>query len=332
MASSVLKFSLNGDSMSKLRFAIAAVLVVALGCPNGWSQTVRTIKFVNPFPPGGAADIVARIFAEQIGRAQDLATIVESRPGAGSVIGTEAVSRAAPDGNTLLVAANSFVINSIVRKLTYDPLSFEPICVLVRSPHVVTVNSASPYRTLADLLAAARAQPGTLTNASVGPATAQHIAFEMLKRAAKVDMVFIPFSGNAPAVQALLGGHVTSVIANYPEVAEHVKAGKLRALATTLGARIEEMPDVSTVAESGFTAFETASWFGLVAPPKTPRDTVAQLTSWMVAALQVPEVKAKLRAVGLFPVGLCGADFAAYLRKEYDDYGHIIRASNIKVE
>ena len=318
--------------MFKLRVAIAAVLVVALGCQVGWSQTARTIKFVVPFTLGGAADIVARLLSEQIGRRQDVGTVVEARPGAGSVIGTEAVSRAAPDGNTLLLPANSFVINSIVRKLTYDPLSFEPVCVLVRSPHVVTVNSASPYRTLADLLAAARAHPGTLTNASVGPATAQHIAFEMLKRAAKVEMSFVPFAGNAPAVNALLGGHVTSVIVNYPEVAEHVRAGKLRALATTLAARIEEMPDVPTVAESGFMNFETETWIGLVAPPKTPRDAVAQLISWTVAALQVPEVKAKLVAGGLFPVGLCGGDFAAYLRKQYDDYAQVIHASNIKVD
>ena len=203
---------------------------------------------------------------------------------------------------------------------------------MVRSPHVLTVNSASPYHTLADLLAAARAQPGALSNASVGPATAQHIAFEMLERAAKVDMGFIPFSGNAPAVNALLGGHVTSVIVNYPEVAEQVKAGKLRALATTVGVRIEEMPDVPTIAESGFSDFETETWIGLVAPPKTPTGTVTQLASWTVAALQAPDVRAKLVAVGSFPVGRCGADFAAYLRKQYDEYARVIHASNIKIE
>jgi tripartite-type tricarboxylate transporter receptor subunit TctC len=219
-----------------------------------------------------------------------------------------------------------------VRRLSYDPLSFEPICLLVRAAHVVTVNSASPYRMLADYLAAARAQPGVLTNASVGPATAQHLALEMLKRAANVNISFVPFSGNAPAVNALLGGHVTSVIVNYPEVSEQVKAGKLRALATTLRARIEELADVPTVAESGFNNFETETWIGLVAPPKTPQAAVAQLATWTLSALEVPEVKAKLFAVGLSPVGLCGADFAAYLRKQYDEYGRVISASNFKVE
>jgi tripartite-type tricarboxylate transporter receptor subunit TctC len=321
-----------GVLMRKLRLAFAVLWVVALGSQGGWSQTQRIIKIIYPFPPGGSADIVARLLADQISRSQGVSTIVESRPGAGSVIGTEAVSRAAPDGNTLLMPANSFVINRIVRKLSYDPLSFEPVCLLARAAHVVTVNSASQYRTLGDYLAAARAQPGALTNASVGPATAQHIALEMLKRAANVDISFVPFSGNAPAVNALLGGHVTSVIVNYPEVSEQLKAGKLRALATTLRARIEEIPDVPTVAESGFSDFETETWIGLVAPPKTAQPAVAQLASWTISALQMPEVKAKLLAVGLSPVGLCGADFAAYLRKQYDEYGRVIRASNIKVE
>jgi tripartite-type tricarboxylate transporter receptor subunit TctC len=318
--------------MRKLRLALAVVSVVALGNQDGWSQTQPSIRIINPFPPGGSADIVGRLLADQITRTQGVSAIVESRPGAGSVIGTEAVSRATPDGNTLLMPANSFVINRIVRKLTYDPLNFEPICLLVRAAHVVTVNSASPYRTLADYLTTARAQPGVLTNASVGPATAQHIALEMLKRAANVDISFVPFPGNAPAVNALLGGHVTSVIVNYPEISEQVRVGKLRALATTLRARIEEMPDVPTVAESGFNDFETETWIGLVAPPKTPPATVAQRASWIVSALQAPEVKAKLLGVGLSPVGLCGADFAAYLRKQYDEYGSVIRASNIKVE
>ena len=182
--------------MGTFRLAFAVVSLVALGVHAGWSQPQRTIRIINPWRDGH------RRPADQISRTQGVSAIVESRPGAGSVIGTDAVARAAPDGNTLLMPANSFVINRIVRKLSYDPLSFEPICVLVRAAHVVAVNSASPYRTLGDYLAAARAQPGMLTNASVGPATAQHIALEMLKRAANVDISFVPFSGNVPAVNA----------------------------------------------------------------------------------------------------------------------------------
>jgi tripartite-type tricarboxylate transporter receptor subunit TctC len=146
--------------MRTFRLAFAVVSLLALGGQSGWAQPQRTIRIIIPFPPGGATDIVGRVLADQISRTQGISAIVESRPGAGSVIGTEAVARAAPDGNTLLMPANSFVINRIVRKLSYDPLSFEPICVLVRAAHVVSVNSASPYRALGDYLAAARAQPG----------------------------------------------------------------------------------------------------------------------------------------------------------------------------
>lgn len=318
--------------MRRLRLAFAVVSVIALGSQGGWSQTQQTIRIIIPFPPAGSTDLVGRLLADQISHTQGVSAIVENRPGAGSVIGTEAVSRAAPDGNTLLMPANSFVINPIVRKLSYDPFSFAPICLLVRTAHVLTVNTAAPYRTLTNYLSAARAQPGALTNASVGPATAQHIALEMLKRAANVDISFVPFSGNVPAVNALLGGHVTSVIVNYSDVSEQIKAGKLRALATTLRARTQEMPDVPTVAESGFNDFDSQTWIGLVAPPKTPQATVAQLASWTTSALQAPAVKAKLLAVGLSPVGLCGADFAAYLHRQYDQYARVIRASNIKVE
>jgi len=318
--------------MSQFRCLGAVIVLLALGCSSAWTQGQRAIRIVNPLPPGGAADIAGRLLAEQIGRMQGVSVVVENKPGAGTIIGTEAVWRAAADGNILLLTANAFVINRIVRKINYDPLGFEPVCLLVRAPHVLTVNSAAPYHTFADYIAAARAQPGVLTNGSVGPASAQHISLEMLKRGANVDVRFIPFNGNAPAVNALLGGHVTSVIVNYPEVAEHVKGGKLRALATTLRERIDEIPDVPTVAESGLAEFQSETWIGLVAPPKTPRAVVAQLASWTEAALQVPEVNAKLRGAGLLPGGPCGADFAAYLRKQHDDYDSIIRAANIKVE
>jgi tripartite-type tricarboxylate transporter receptor subunit TctC len=277
--------------------------------------------------------------AEQIGRAQKRTILVENRPGALTAIGTEAVARAAPDGNTLLIIAPPFVINPHLRKLNYDPLtSFEPICNLVRSPLLIVVNSASPYRTLGDLLSAARTKPGDLTLAGAGPGSTLHIAFEMLKRAANINITFVPYPGDAPAVNALLGEHVTSVFAPYPGVAEQLKAGRLRALATASRARDEPLPDVPTVAESGFVAqsgfkdYETDFWNGLVAPAKTPKETVSQLAGWFTTALQAQETKRKLAAQGLFPVGMCGADFAALLRKQYDDFGRVIREASIKAE
>jgi len=313
-------------------FAAASIAVLGVSDPTAWSQA-RTIKLVVPIPPGGAGDIQARLLAEQVGRMQGLSVLVENRPGAANIIGTESVSRAAPDGNTLLVIAPAFVVNPHVRKLSYEPFaSFEPICNLTRTPTVVTVNSASPYRTLADLINAARARPGELTLAATGPATPVQIAFEKLKRAANVNMTFVPFPGGATIINALLGGHVTAALSDYPGAAELLKAGKLRALAIASQAPIEALPDVPTVAEAGYPDSEAELWFGLAAPARTPKETIAQLAGWFTAALQVPGIKEKLAVHGLYPVGTCGADFAIFLRKQYDDVGRVIREANIKAE
>jgi tripartite-type tricarboxylate transporter receptor subunit TctC len=313
--------------------AAAAVILAAISPHQAAGQTARTIKIVVPLPAGGAGDTVARLLAEQIGRTQGPALVIENRPGAGSVIGTEAVARAAPDGSTLLINAPYLLIGPQVKKVGYDPLtSFEPICYLVSSPGVIVVNSTSPYRKLGDLLDAARAKPGELTFASVGPATAQQIGFERLKRAANVNMTYVPYPGGAPAINALLGGHVTAVFAEYAPLAGHIKAGTLRALATSSRSRIEPLPELPTVAELGYTDYEVDLWWSLFAPAKTPKETITQLADWFIAALQAPEVKAKLFALGFSPVGMCGADFGALLRRQYKDYGRVITEANIKEE
>jgi tripartite-type tricarboxylate transporter receptor subunit TctC len=316
-----------------LAIALLTLVFVAPSGRNASSQTARTIKIIVPSPPGSANDILARVLAEQIGRTQGRAMVVEDRPGAGQIIATEIVSRAAPDGSTVLFTANPFVINPHLRKLNYDPLnSFEPICDLVSLPTVIVVNVASPYRTLADLIDAARASPGELTLASVGPGTASQIAFEMLKRAAKVNMTFVPYPGTPPAITALLGGHVTAVFAGYADAHEQLSAGKLRALAAASRTRIDSMPTLPTVAESGYEDYEADLWYGLVAPAKTPKEIISRLADWFTTAMLAPNVKSKLAALALYPVAICGADFGAFLRKQYEDYGRVIREANIKAE
>jgi tripartite-type tricarboxylate transporter receptor subunit TctC len=320
--------------LAKLSVLSVLAAVPAFIANNAWSETARTIKLIVAVPPGGGTDILARLLAEQIGRTQAPATVVvENRPGADGIIGTEAVARAAPDGNTLLIAATPFVINPQVRKANYHPLtSFEPICLLVTTPTVIAVSSASPYRTLAELFEAARTKPGQLTLASIGPGSAYHLKFDMLKRTSKLDVTFVPYAGNAPAVTALLGNHVTSMWGTYPDVAEHLRVGRLRALAVASPSRIESLSDVPTVAESGYKNLEVDVWFGLVAPAKTPTSSVSVIASWFTAAIQVPEVRAKLAVQGLYPVGMCGPDFGAFLQKQYDGYGRIIDEANLKAE
>jgi tripartite-type tricarboxylate transporter receptor subunit TctC len=313
--------------------AVASVTLLALSGHGAVSQMARTIRIVVPFPAGGSADDLARLLAEEIGRSRGVNLVIENRPGAGTVVATEAVSRAAPDGNTLLIVANSFVINPSLKKLNYDPLvSFAPVCHLVSSPLIIAVNSDAPYRSLAELVSAAHAKPGELTMASVAPATTQHIAFEMLKRVADINMIHVPYPGGAPAVTALLGGHVTAVIANYSEVEAYLAAGRLRALATASHQRIQAAPDLPTVAESGYPNYESEVWFGIVAPAKTPPETISQLAGWFGAALQSASVKEKLQQQEMYPVGACGTDFAAHLRQQFDAYARVIREADIKAE
>src|SRR5215470_10660725 len=264
-----------------LRLLASIGFCVLLGLAAN-AQTSRMIKFVVPFAPGGTADVLARLLADEIGKARGVGTLIENRSGAGTIIATEAASHAMPDGNTVLFNANAFVINPHLRKLSYDPLtSFEPVCQLVSSPQVIAVGRGSTYHSLPEMLDGARARPGELTLASVGPASTQHLAFEMLKHLATVDMTFVPFNGNGPAVNALLGKHVDSILVNYSEVAEQLENGLFRALATTSRTRIDRLPQVPAVAELGFKNFEADVWFGTVVPAKTPVAAVAELGEWL---------------------------------------------------
>jgi tripartite-type tricarboxylate transporter receptor subunit TctC len=320
-------------SPARLAAILAAVIALALITTAALPQSNRTIKIILPFAPGGPAYNAIRILGQQISASGGPSIVVEPHPGAGTAIGTELVSTATPDGNTLGVISNSFVLLPQTRKVNYDPLTdFAPICDVVDFPPLIVVNSESPYHTLGDLIGAARAQPGILTLASIGPATVSHLTVERLKLRAKADIIFVPYPGYSPGIEALLGSHVTAALADYSSLVEHIKAGKLRALATTMPARIDQLPDVPTVAESGYQDFVAEFFVGLIAPAKTPKDTVAQIGAMFTAAMQPPDIKAKLAALGLFPNGTCGADFAAILRNDYEEYGRIIREANIKME
>jgi tripartite-type tricarboxylate transporter receptor subunit TctC len=311
--------------------AVAIIFATLFG-HTAWPQTARTVKIIVPFPAGGVGDTLARMLADQIGRAHGPFMVVENRPGAGSVIGTEAAARAAPDGNTVLLTSNTILTNPHLRKVAYDALtSFQPICYLTRAPYVIAVNEAAPYRTLADFIDAARTKPGDMTLAATTGGMGQ-IGLEMLKRAAGVEITFVPYAGDAPAVNALLGKHVTSVFFTYAAVAAQVGAGKVRALAAASRERIGQLPNVPTIAESGFREVEADGWFALFAPARTPKETLAQLAGWFTAALRPPEITARFAVLGHEPVAMCGAEFAAYVRLKFEQYGRIIREASIKAE
>jgi tripartite-type tricarboxylate transporter receptor subunit TctC len=314
------------------RAAAFACILLTLSVATAWPQNGQTIRLILPFPPGGPADAMARLVAEQVGASGGPTMVVESHPGAGTEIGTEYVFRSDPDGNTLGIISNSFVVLPLIRKLNYDPFTdFTPICELASFPPLIVVNGDSPYHTLADFINAAHAQPGVLTLGTIGPATSTQLAFEMLKYKAKANITFVPFTGYTPAVQAVLGNQITAAIADLSTLQGQIQTGKLRALATTARTRVASLPNVPTVAESGYDV-KQEFFGGVIAPAKTPKETIAKLTDLFKAALQAPTIKAKFASLGFFAGGECSADYTAILRKDYADYGQIIRDANLKMQ
>ena len=311
---------------------LISLLALAAAAP-AQAQSGRTLKIVVPLAAGGGADIVARVLADQIGRAQNVNAVVENRPGAGTAIGTEVVARAAPDGETVLLTNPAFLINPHIKKVSYDPLTnFDPVCNIVNFPLVFVVPKDSPLMTMADLIAQAKAKPGSVTVASAGTGNPTHIGFEVLKRATGLDMTYVPFAGAAPAVNALLGGHITSVYSDFTTVSAQLKAGALRALAIGSKKRFAGLPDVPTIPELGYTDYEAESWNNVVAPANMPKDTLAQLVTWFRTAGESAELKQKIGALGLSPNVVCGAEHGAGLRRQYEQLGTAIRAANIKAE
>jgi len=319
----------------RLSALFAALLTCGLATTPVFAQSLsgHSLKIVVPLAAGGGADILARILAEQISQGQHVNTIVENRPGAGTVIGTEAVARAAPDGETVLLTNPAFLINPHIKKVSYEPLtSFEPVCNMVDFPLVFVVAANSPLRSMADMLAMAKATPGSVTVASAGTGNPTHIGFEVLKKATGLEMTYVPFAGAAPAVNALLGGHITSVYSDYGTISGQLKSGALRPIAVGAKKRFAGLPDVPTIPELGYTDYEAESWNGILAPAKTPKDAVAQLVSLFSAAGNSAQVKEKLAALGLGPSVLCGPEYRASLSRQYERYGKAIRETNIKVE
>ena len=312
---------------------VLTLFVSVVICPTASIAQSRTIKYIVPLAPGGPNDTVARMVAEQIGRDGGPTLVIENRPGAGTVIGTEQVARSLPDGNTLLMAAGSFVVNPHLKKMNYDPLtSFEPICYLAESPQMIVVPSSSPFKTLGDLITAAQQRPGALTIAANGPATTQHVQIEALKFATRANITFVPFPGDGPAMNSVLGDQVSAAALDYATASAQLKAGTLRGLVIGSNARIPELPDVPTFSESGIKDTEWAGTFGVMAPAKTPQPILEELIGWFSKALQSPDLRKKFANLSVFPKGQCGSDYGAIVRKQYETFGRSIRATNFKID
>jgi tripartite-type tricarboxylate transporter receptor subunit TctC len=296
-----------------------------------------TITLVVPFAPGSVTDALARTVAPKMGELLGRAVIVENKPGAGTVVGTVAVAKAAPDGRTLLVGGTALVVNAALQKdkLPYDPLKdFAPVTLLATSKSVLVANPSLGVKTLAELVALLKAKPGAVNYASAGSGNMTHLGVEIFKAKAGVDIMHVPYRGANPAVTDVLAGHASLLLVNPGAVEEHIKAGKLLGLAVTGEKRLASLPDVPTFAEGGVALPELdfGTWFGVLAPAGTPPALVATLNDAIVRALKAPEVEAKLRAIGFEPEPGTPEAYAAMLRAQLEQWPPIIEKAGIKVE
>jgi tripartite-type tricarboxylate transporter receptor subunit TctC len=293
----------------------------------------KPIKIVVPFPPGGTTDLVARLVAVELGRSLSQPVIVENKPGAGTVIGVDAVAKSPPDGLTLICVANSFCVNhSLIKKLPYDSLKdFRPIALMGQSEHVLVAHPASGIQQLSDIAAQGKSKPGSLTYASFGNGTSAHLAGEMLKAALGADLVHVPYKGQAPALGDLLGGQVSIMFANWPELRAHVQAGKLKALGMASAKRSTYAPHLPTLAEQGV-QIESNSWNGLLAPAATP-DAIANLLNQEVnKALESVSVKEAFSKGGISSVAGSQRQFGDFIASEIKRYAAVVSRANISVD
>ena len=290
----------------------------------------KQIELVVPFVAGGTTDNVARLIAQRFSESWGQTVIVNNRPGGGSTIGHAVVAKAPPDGHTLLVTTISFAITAVMQKLPFDPIKdFAPISEFASLPLILVVHPSLPATNLKEFIAMAKSKAGGWDYASSGVGTSPHLAAEMFKSMAGVDMVHVPYKGNAEAMNAFLGGHIKIYFALVPAVLQHVKAGSLRAIAVTTEQRLPYLPDVPTIAESGFPGYEISSWQGVFAPGGTPRDVVGKINGEVVRLLSVPEVRARISLEGADPVGSSPEAFAERVKSEIAKWTKVARSAGI---
>ena len=319
-----------------LQIASAGAAWLAAGPVRAQAYPNRAIRLVAPYPAGGSADTLARAVAEHLRKELGQPVVVDNKPGGNTSIGAAAVATAAPDGYTLLVCTGSTVVTNpfLYPKLSYAPeRDLAPVARVAVAPLVVAVNAALPAKNLAELIRLAKAKPGSLNYASTGMGSVIHLATLLLEGQAGVEMTHIPFNGSTPAIAAVLGGEVQLFLDAVQSSLPHIKAGKLRALAVTTAERLQILPDVPTVAESGFPGFDVSAWYGVMAPAKTPPEIVARLNEAIGRLLTDKTFREFFEAQGLaIPAPTSPQAYGEFIRRERDKWGPLIRAKNIVLE
>ena len=318
------------------RLAVAALSALALlaGGAAAQSYPSRPVRVIVPFAPGGATDIIARLVAQKLADRLGQSVVVENKPGAGTTIGNAEVAKAKPDGYTLLFAPTPFVISQVVYPtLPYDPQKdFAPVSLLAVSPFILVVNAAFPAKSTAELVAIAKAKPGTVTFASAGNGTVPHLAGELFKLRAGVDLTHVPYKGGGPAIVDLVSGQVPMMFATPIEVNQHVQSGKLRVLGTTSLERLAAFPDVPTLSESGYPNFEVLSFFGVLAPAGTPPEIVAKAAADLGAVMELADVRERFAQQSAQARVLGPGPFGEFLSREREKWADIVKRSGAKVD
>lgn len=326
--------------MSKARVATAlsAVLACVAAAGPAIAQTAfptKPIRLVCPFPPGGTTDLVARLVAQKLTEAWGQQVVVDNRPGAGGVIGTEMVAQAAPDGYTVLLGSiTTHAVNpALYKSLKFDPVKdFNPVSLVVSSPQLLAVHPSVPAKSVKEFIALAKAKPGRLNYASAGTGTSPHLTFELFRSMSGIDVVHVPYKGTGPAITDLVGGQVQAMITGVVALMPHVKSSRLRALGVTSMKRVAALPDVPTIAESGVSGFDVSSWFGVFLPARTPRPIVMKMNQEIGRILANPEVRQRLIDQGADPASDTPEEFAAYVKSEMTRWGQVVRNTGARAD
>jgi tripartite-type tricarboxylate transporter receptor subunit TctC len=315
-------------ALTALALTFAASLAVAQAFPT------KPITLIVPFPPGGSSDALARSLTTSLSQSLGQPVIVESRPGAGATVGADFVAKAKPDGYTLLMGAvHHTIATSVYKKLPYDfEKSFAPITTVALVPNVLVVNAKSPATDVKSLIALAKSQPGKLSYGSNGNGTVQHLIGTQFAQLAGVDILHVPYKGSAPLTTDLLGGQVDMSFDTLTPLVQHIKGGKLRALAVTTTKRSGTLPDVPTLAESGLSGFDQGTWFGILAPAATPKEIVTKLNAEMVKIIQTPDFKKRMDEIGAEPVADTPAQMATRIKDDTAKYAKLVKDSKVVIE
>jgi len=321
----------SGGALGMTMILVAAMFAIPFAA-QAQPYPGHPLKIVVPYAAGGAVDVVARTVGQPLAEALKQPVIVDNRPGASANIGMELVAKAAPDGYTLLMASNGIATNgALFPQLAFDVRrDFAPIAKIGYAPLVIVVPAASPVKSLKELIALAKAEPGKLTYASAGNGSSGHLAGELLKSTARIDVLHVPYKGGAPAITDLLGERITFMPINPVEVIAHIRGGRLRALAVASDKRSALLPDVPTAAEAGLTGYEASVWWGLVAPAKTPPDIIRQLNAETNRALANPATASKLAEVGVVVTPDTSEQFAQFIKAQTELWSNVIKSAGIK--